>query len=149
MKDNSKSVSLNFCLTDFFFCYWLAKSSSYTVLEIRIIWKKKLKIPTVENVTTYRLLTQAMPDFTYKFTMLQLSIKTEIKIALYSSIHRQEHTNGDPFSELCICLFKHDSRSGQKIFVFTQFQVLTLNILKSVHSPCAFLLLKDFSLQSC
>lgn len=55
--------------------------------------KKKKKIPTVENVTTYRLLTQAMLDFTDKLTdMLQLCIKTEIKIALYSSIYTHIET---------------------------------------------------------
>lgn len=44
MKDNSKAASLNFCLTDFFLSR-LAKSSSYTVLEIRIMWKKTFKNP--------------------------------------------------------------------------------------------------------
>lgn len=42
MKDVSKAVSLNFCLTDFFFFLSrLAKSNSYTVLEINNYMKKK------------------------------------------------------------------------------------------------------------
>lgn len=48
MKDVSKAVSLNFCLTDFFFLSRLAKSNSYTVLEINNYMKKKKKSPLLK-----------------------------------------------------------------------------------------------------